>query len=72
MSHCKACDAALRHSYIPDAFDANGNPVEEFLCGRCRVAAFTNMPQGYYDGLWLDKNGHPDHVVLVPEEDYLI
>jgi hypothetical protein len=72
MSHCKACDGPLRPSNIPDAFDADGNPVEEFCCDRCRAAAFTNMPEGYYDGLWSDKNCHPNHVVLVPEEDYLI
>jgi len=57
---------------IPDAYDANGNPVEEFCCPKCLQKAFENLPEHRYDNLWHDKLGHPSHVVIYPEEKYLL
>lgn len=70
--HCKACDAPMSYSHIDDAFDAEGNPVLEFCCNRCRTKAFQNEPEEYYEGLWLNRNGHPSHHVLLPYEEYLL
>lgn len=70
--HCKACDAPMAYSHIDDALDENGDPVLEFCCDRCRAKAFQSEPEEYYEGLWLNKHGHINHVVLIPYDEYLL
>jgi len=62
----------MKYKYIDEAYDEDGNPVLEFCCSHCRAAAFVNMPEDYYEDLWLNKHGHWSHVVIRPEEDYLL
>lgn len=70
--HCVACDAPMSYKYIEGAVDPDGEPVLEFCCDRCRHKAFENLPEDYYEGLYLDKHGHPAHVVTRAEEDYIL
>ena len=59
-NHCRACDAPFTPHIDPET------GREEDMCPTCIRAAFTNMPQDYYEGLWWDRNGHPKHIVISP------
>lgn len=70
--HCKACDAPMKYKFIEDAFTDEGDNVLEFVCDRCYLASLVNMPEDWYEGLWLDKHGHESHRVIRDPEDYLL
>jgi hypothetical protein len=61
--HCKACDAPLTTDTYETPHDGW---QEEILCPHCIAASKVNMPEDYYEYLWLDKHGHPSHVVISP------
>ena len=73
MSHCKACDVPITYQYIKDEYtEVLDHKEVEYVCSRCKAAAYVNMPEDWYETLWWDKHGHPSHIVIRPAEDYLL
>ena len=56
----------------PPLLDGQGQAIVEDLCDTCLTASKLNRPEDYYGGCWVDKHGHPSHIVERKPDDYLL